>query len=99
LCHWIADEIVHDPQSLLLWRVNQHTEKPTMQVTTQFSHFTVKDILNVSPPIYGPRSPLCHKLYYTKLPVKLTELDNYRHLVLKVLGEKFQLSVSAQTNL
>jgi hypothetical protein len=65
-----------------------------MQVTTQFCHFTVKDILNVSPPIYDPRSPRCHKLYYTKLPVKLTELDNYRHLALQVLGEKFQVSVS-----
>lgn len=91
VCNWIGTQIDYDPTSILLWKIHQHTEKPIIQMTDH-THFTVKELLNLCPPLFDPRTPRCYKLYYTKLPIRVADLDHRRHLSIQVLGDKFQVS-------
>jgi len=55
----------------------------------------VKDLLTLGVQNYDRRMTRCYKLFYAKLPFRVSELECRCQLVLQVLSDKFQISEMA----
>ncbi|KAH7714883.1 Ubiquitin carboxyl-terminal hydrolase family protein [Aphelenchoides avenae] len=90
--HWLGKEIDFNAEQLLLWKIAQHNEKPTMSLTRQqFNEFTVKELLSLTGrAIHDPRLGRTYKLFYTKLPIPFMAVESRQQHNVQTLYDKFQ---------
>lgn len=50
-------------------------------------------ILSINANAYDPRAGRCYKIFYSKLPIPIVELENRRHTRIQALYEKFYITV------
>jgi hypothetical protein len=95
VCEWIGEQINYDPLKILLWRVCQYNEKPTIYLNQKnYEVYTVKELLGFSGRIiYDPRANRCYKLYYTKLLITMAELESRKYFIIQIMNDKFHTSV------
>lgn len=78
-----------------MWKVSQHNEKPTIYIQEGYSTYSTRELLTLNGPnAYDPRAGRCYKLYYTKLPIPVAELEFRRNVQLQAVFEKFQTAVN-----
>jgi ubiquitin carboxyl-terminal hydrolase 7 len=94
LCEWIGKEIDFDPTHVLLWKVTQHSEKPSMCLSRDlFAQYTVRELLSLhGPSLHDPRVGRIYKIFYTKLPIPTAALESRRQFRIQALFEKFQMA-------
>jgi len=94
VCGWIGKQIDYDPLKILLWRVCQHNEKPTIYLNKEnYAVYTVKELLGLTgSAIHDPRANRCYKLYYTKLPIPVAELEFRKNFRIQIMNDKFHTS-------
>lgn len=92
---WLGKEIEFPAEQLLLWKVAQHNEKPSMCLSReQFQQFTVKELLSLNgTTMHDPRLGRTYKLFYTKLPIAFAALESRSQLKVQALYDKFQTAV------
>lgn len=77
-----------------MWKVSPHNEKPTIYIQEGYNNYLTRELLTLNGPnAYDPRAGRCFKLYYTKLPIPVTELEYRRNVQLQAVFEKFQIVV------
>ena len=91
IVNWLGKELDYDPSKILMWKVSPHNEKPTIYLNDGYGTYSARDLLTLtSPNSYDPRAGRCFKLYYTKLPIPVAELEFRRNVQLQAVFEKFQ---------
>ncbi|KAH7716481.1 Peptidase C19 [Aphelenchoides avenae] len=90
--NWLGKEIDFNAEQLLLWKIAQHNEKPSLSLTRdQFNQFTVKELLSLNgSALHDPRLGRTYKLFYTKLPIPFLALESRQQLKVQALYDKFQ---------
>ncbi|KAH7702336.1 ubiquitin carboxyl-terminal hydrolase [Aphelenchoides avenae] len=90
--NWLGKEIDFNAEQLLLWKIAQHNEKPSVSLTRdQFNQFTVKELLSLNgSAIHDPRLGRTYKLFYTKLPIPFLALESRQQFKVQALYDKFQ---------
>uniref|UniRef100_A0A0N5AEX3 Ubiquitin carboxyl-terminal hydrolase 7 n=1 Tax=Syphacia muris TaxID=451379 RepID=A0A0N5AEX3_9BILA len=92
---WIANEINCPSDRILLWKASQYNDKPHSNYVNdhEMAVYTVKDLLGLSGPHrHDPRRQKRYRIYFTKMPVSVTELDSRYKMKLQCMDEKMQIS-------
>ncbi|TMS37211.1 hypothetical protein L596_004188 [Steinernema carpocapsae] len=94
LCEWIAAKIAHDPTNILLWTTSQFSDKPTSFLTRdRYEDITVRDFLGLfGNQTHDPRLQRRYKIFYNKIPVPFTELENRRQMRVQLMDDKMHIS-------
>lgn len=76
-----------------MWKVSQHNEKPTIFLHENCDTANAMQVLSLNANAYDPRAGRCYKIFYSKLPIPVAELENCRHTRIQALYEKFYVTV------
>ncbi|VDM97127.1 unnamed protein product [Thelazia callipaeda] len=94
LMQWIADGIGCAADHILLWKVSQYNEKPTNNHLTEHELrvFSVKDLLGLSGPHrHDPRRQKRYRVYYTKMPISVSDLERRYKMRVQMMDERMQI--------
>uniref|UniRef100_F1KR00 Ubiquitin carboxyl-terminal hydrolase 7 n=1 Tax=Ascaris suum TaxID=6253 RepID=F1KR00_ASCSU len=92
---WIANGIGCSADRILLWKVSQYNEKPTNNHISEHEMrvCSVKDLLGLTGPHrHDPRRQKRYRIYYTKMPIPVSDLERRYKMRLQCMDEKMQIS-------
>ncbi|VDM43307.1 unnamed protein product, partial [Toxocara canis] len=92
---WIANGIGCPADRILLWKVSQYNEKPTTNHINEHEMrvCSVKDLLGLTGPHrHDPRRQKRYRIYYTKMPIPVSDLERRYKMRLQCMDEKMQIS-------
>lgn len=92
---WIASNIGCSQDRILLWKVSQYNEKATNNHVNEHEMrvYTVKDLLGLSGPHrHDPRKQKRYRIYYTKMPIPVSDLERRYKMKLQCMDEKMQVT-------
>ncbi|KAK0397665.1 hypothetical protein QR680_002208 [Steinernema hermaphroditum] len=94
VCEWIASKTCHDPANILLWTTSQFCDKPTSYLSRdRYEDMLARDFLGLfGNQTHDPRVQRRYKIYYNKIPVPFTEMENRRQLRVQLMDDKMHIS-------
>ncbi|KAL3982395.1 Ubiquitin-specific protease C-terminal family protein [Acanthocheilonema viteae] len=95
LMQWIATGIGCSADHILLWKVSQYNEKPTNNHLNEHELrvYSVKDLLGLSGPHrHDPRRQKRYRVYYTKMPISVSDLERRYKMRVQMMDEKMQIT-------
>ncbi|VDK42338.1 unnamed protein product [Anisakis simplex] len=91
---WIANNIGCSSDRILLWKVSQYNEKPTNNHVSdhEMRVCAVKDLLGLTGPNrHDPRRQKRYRIYYTKMPIPVSDLERRYKMRLQCMDDKMQI--------
>ncbi|EJD75026.1 ubiquitin carboxyl-terminal hydrolase [Loa loa] len=95
LMQWIASGIGCSADHILLWKVSQYNEKPTNNHLNEHELrvYSVKDLLGLTGPHrHDPRRQKRYRVYYTKMPISVSDLERRYKMRVQMMDEKMQIT-------
>uniref|UniRef100_A0A8R1TU98 Ubiquitin carboxyl-terminal hydrolase 7 n=1 Tax=Onchocerca volvulus TaxID=6282 RepID=A0A8R1TU98_ONCVO len=95
LMQWIATGIGCSADHILLWKVSQYNEKPTNNHLNEHELriYSVKDLLGLTGPHrHDPRRQKRYRVYYTKMPISVSDLERRYKMRVQMMDEKMQIT-------
>ncbi|CAD5217187.1 unnamed protein product [Bursaphelenchus okinawaensis] len=91
-CELLGAKLEYDPKKIVLWRSTIPAERPGPIVgQEEFLRYTMQDIVGLNGNvIHDPRSTRPYTVYYSKIPINASKLDEHKHVRVGILDQKLQ---------
>uniref|UniRef100_A0A914UII7 ubiquitinyl hydrolase 1 n=1 Tax=Plectus sambesii TaxID=2011161 RepID=A0A914UII7_9BILA len=92
---WLGEQISYDWEMIQLWRTSPYNDKALGPVSFERSdqYRLVRDILGLIGALkHDPRRDRRYRIYYTKMPVRVDELDRRKQMKLQWMDSKMNVT-------
>ncbi|PAV73868.1 hypothetical protein WR25_16057 [Diploscapter pachys] len=94
LVEYLGNLVNFNPAQILLWRLSQFNDRPTQSITdSQGKFMKVRDLLGLSGPhVHDPRRHKRYKVIYTKMPIRVDEMERRKQIKVQVMDDKMKIT-------
>uniref|UniRef100_A0A1I7SBQ3 Ubiquitin carboxyl-terminal hydrolase 7 n=1 Tax=Bursaphelenchus xylophilus TaxID=6326 RepID=A0A1I7SBQ3_BURXY len=91
-CEILGSRIDFDPKKIVLWRSTIPADRPGPIVgQEEFRRYTMQDVVGLNGNvIHDPRSSRPYTVYYSKIPILASKLEEHKHVRVGIMDQKYQ---------
>lgn len=91
-CEALGTKLEYDPRKIVLWRPAMPADRPGIIIgQEEFNRYTVHDLVGLNGNyVHDPRTSRPYTIFYCKIPLLASKLDEHAHVRVNIMDAKFQ---------